>query len=149
MEDRNRVICRDRRTDVATMAGATITAVDKTVTRAREGRSEARSGGGRRPATGTGTASRAAWARRARPRAPPPRARACPARRAAPSVAARCARAAPTAARCARAPPSPRAATPTAPHTPECTSPSRGAGNSQRASFIFVMQGRSYCFVIN
>lgn len=81
------------------MAGRT--AVDRTVTAARDGRS-ARTEGGRR--SETAIAKRAAWARRASRRAPPGRAR-----RAAPSADARCARAPPTEEPLARAAPSPPA----------------------------------------
>lgn len=85
-------------TTEGTMAGRT--AVDRTVTAARDGRS-ARTEGGRRSETAI---AKRAWARRASRRAPPARAR-----RAAPSADARCARAPPTGEPPARAAPSPRA----------------------------------------
>lgn len=128
IEEPKRVMSRARRAiDVAMMAAGTmadLTAVDKTVIAAREGRSAARREGGRRPETGT--ASRAAWARRASWRA-----WACgPAHRAARSAAACCARAPPTAARCALAAPLPLGASANARSvTPAHSNLSRAEGN--------------------
>lgn len=103
---------RDRRAiDVATMAAVTMaarTAADKS-TAAREGRSAARNEDV--PPRVTGTASRAAWARRGSRCA-----RACGrARRAAPSAAAPCAPEPSTAAGRAPDPPLPRGDFPTGP----------------------------------
>lgn len=68
IEEQNRIMYRDPRTDVATMVGATIIAVDKRTTLASEGRS-ARTEGGQRAARRASIARAAGWARRARPRA--------------------------------------------------------------------------------
>lgn len=130
IEEQNRIMYRDPRTDVATMVGATIIAVDKRTTLASEGRS-ARTEGGQRAARRASIARAAGWARRARPRAWAPRAPAWRARRAAPSAAARCAREVATGAPCARAPPSPLGGTAIGRWlTLAPTELSKGAGNT-------------------